>query len=55
MRRTVRGWRIHRQTPATLADLAKQCNPAIRGWWNYFGTVLSDRDAQAVWLHRQQA
>ncbi|MGH9606016.1 MAG: hypothetical protein ACRD3N_10000, partial [Terracidiphilus sp.] len=23
MRRTVRGWRIHRQTPATLADLAK--------------------------------
>jgi hypothetical protein len=33
----VRGWRIHRQTPATLADLAKQCNPAIRGWWNYYG------------------
>jgi len=37
MRGAVRGWRIHRQTPATLADLAKQCNPAIRGWWNYFG------------------
>jgi Uri superfamily endonuclease len=37
MREVVRGWRIHRQTSATLAELAKQCNPAIRGWWNYFG------------------
>jgi len=37
MRQAVRGWRIHRQTTATLADLAKQCNPAIRGWWNYYG------------------
>ena len=33
----MRGWRIHRQTSATLADLAKQCNPVIRGWWNYYG------------------
>lgn len=37
MRQTVRGWRIHRQTPATLADLAKQCNPTLRGWQNYYG------------------
>ncbi len=37
MRQEVRGWRIHRQTSSTLAELAKQCNPAIRGWWNYFG------------------
>jgi hypothetical protein len=37
MRQAIRGWRIHRQTSATLADLAKQCNPAIRGWWNYIG------------------
>ena len=37
MRKVVRGWRIHRQTSATLADLAKRYNPAIRGWWNYFG------------------
>lgn len=38
MRQTVRGWKLHRQTPAKLADLARQCNPAIRGWWNYYGT-----------------
>jgi group II intron reverse transcriptase/maturase len=37
MRKQVRGWRIYRQTPVTLADLAKQCNPTIRGWWNYYG------------------
>jgi group II intron reverse transcriptase/maturase len=37
MRKEVRGWRIHRQTGRTVADLAKQYNPTIRGWWNYFG------------------
>ena len=34
---TSEGWLLHRQTSATLAELAKQCNPAIRGWWNYYG------------------
>jgi group II intron reverse transcriptase/maturase len=38
MRETVRGWRMHRQTPATLADLAEQCNSTIRGWLNYYGS-----------------
>lgn len=37
MRQTIRGWHLHKQTPATLVELAKQCNPATRGWWNYFG------------------
>ena len=37
MRKVVRGWRIPRQTPATLAELAQQYNSAIRGWWNYYG------------------
>ena len=37
MRKEVRGWRIHRQTPGTLVELAQQYNPKIRGWWNYFG------------------
>src|ERR1022692_2069585 len=37
MRKEVRGWRIPRQTPGTLAELAAQCNPVIRGWWNYYG------------------
>ena len=37
MRKVVRGWRIPRQTPATLAELAQQYNSAIRGWWEYYG------------------
>jgi len=37
MRKEVRGWRIPRQTPVTLAELAQQYNPKIRGWWNYYG------------------
>ena len=37
MRQAVRGWKLHRQTPATLAELAQQCNPTIQGWWNYYG------------------
>jgi hypothetical protein len=37
MRKEVRGWSIHRQTPGTLVELAQQYNPKIRGWWNYFG------------------
>ena len=37
MRKEVRGWRIHRRTATTLAELAKQYNPVLRGGWNYFG------------------
>jgi group II intron reverse transcriptase/maturase len=37
MRQVVRGWRLPRQTSVTLAELARQCNPTIRGWWNYYG------------------
>ena len=37
MRKEVRGWRIHRRTATTLAELAKQYNPVLRGWWNYYG------------------
>jgi hypothetical protein len=37
MRKEVRGWRIYRQTPGTLDELARQYNPKIQGWWNYFG------------------
>jgi RNA-directed DNA polymerase len=38
MQKTVRGWRIPRQTPANLAELAEQYNSVIRGWWSYYGT-----------------
>lgn len=41
MRDKVREWRLNRQTPVRLADLAAQYNPMIRGWWNYYGTFYS--------------
>jgi hypothetical protein len=37
MRQTVRGWKLTRQTHVTLATLARQYNPIIQGWWNYYG------------------
>jgi hypothetical protein len=37
MRQTVRSWRMHRMTSATLEELAQQCNMPIQGWWNYYG------------------
>jgi len=37
MRAVVRGWNLPRRTPASLAEFAEQCNPTIRGWWNYYG------------------
>lgn len=37
MRQTVRGWKLNRQSPAKLAELAQRYDPTIRGWWNYYG------------------
>jgi group II intron reverse transcriptase/maturase len=37
MRQVVRGWRIPRQTPATLGELAEKYNSVLRGWCNYYG------------------
>jgi hypothetical protein len=34
----IRSWRIHRRTANDLVDLAKDINPKVRGWMNYYGT-----------------
>lgn len=33
----VRGWRLHRRTGATFAELARAINPIVRGWMQYYG------------------
>jgi len=38
IRRTMRQWRMHRQTDKSLDDLARISNPVIRGWINYYGS-----------------
>jgi RNA-directed DNA polymerase len=37
MRATIKALRIPRQTPGTLAELAEQVNPLLRGWIAYYG------------------
>lgn len=36
MSRKVKSWRLHRRTTVTLNDLAREVNPALRGWLAYF-------------------
>jgi hypothetical protein len=33
----VRSWRLHHRTGRSLADLAREINPTVRGWMNYYG------------------
>jgi RNA-directed DNA polymerase len=33
----IRRWRLHRRIGHTLADLARQINPVVRGWMQYYG------------------
>jgi group II intron reverse transcriptase/maturase len=37
MTRLIRAWKLARQTPASIAALAAQYNPILRGWLNYYG------------------
>jgi len=37
MRATIRSLHIPRQTPGTLAEIARQLNPLLRGWIGYYG------------------
>ncbi len=37
IRRTIKGWRLHRCITDTMETLAKRVNPCLRGWINYYG------------------
>jgi len=43
VRRTIRGWRVHRHSDRSLADLAKFVNPTLRGWLAYYGRFYRSR------------
>ena len=43
IRHTIRRWRLHLQSGATLADLARSINPIVRGWINYYGRFYGSR------------
>jgi RNA-directed DNA polymerase len=37
IRHRVKRWRLHLWSDQDLADLAKEINPTVRGWINYYG------------------
>jgi len=37
IRQATKRWRLHLWSEVTLADLARFCNPIVRGWINYYG------------------
>jgi group II intron reverse transcriptase/maturase len=37
LRRDIRSWRLHQRSGSTLEDLAREVNPIVRGWLNYYG------------------
>ena len=42
MLRTIKSWKIPRQTSASIEELAARYNPVLRGWWNYYGCFYKD-------------
>nr|WTB35175.1 group II intron reverse transcriptase/maturase [Streptomyces sp. NBC_00830] len=37
IRMQIRHWRLHLRSDTTLEELAREINPVVRGWINYFG------------------
>ncbi len=38
MSRRSRSWKLHLRNNQSLEDLARACNPVVRGWVNYYGS-----------------
>ncbi|MFJ5557895.1 group II intron reverse transcriptase/maturase [Streptomyces sp. NPDC093250] len=37
IRKQIRAWRLHLRSGSSLADLAREINPIVRGWIGYYG------------------
>lgn len=35
----VKSWRLHRRTGHATGEIAKEINPAMRGWMQYYGKL----------------
>jgi RNA-directed DNA polymerase len=49
IRRTIRSWRLHLRSGLTLAELARQINPVVRGWINYYGRFYPSELTRALY------
>jgi RNA-directed DNA polymerase len=43
MAATLKGWRLHLWSAKSLADLAQEINPIVRGWIDYYGYFYKSR------------
>ncbi len=48
IRRTIRGWHLHRRTFTTLDELARTINATVRGWINYYGRFYKSRLSRTI-------
>ena len=48
IRRRIRQWKIHLWSGATLASIAREINPVIRGWIQYYGRFMRSEVRSAV-------
>jgi RNA-directed DNA polymerase len=54
MRRQIRWWHLPRRTPATLSEIAVDCDATLTGWWNYYGSFCGSAMRTVFW-HFDQA
>ena len=50
MRRKIRELRIRRRTHIRLADIAREINPILQGWLNYYGRYTPSA-MHSVWKY----
>jgi RNA-directed DNA polymerase len=49
IRRTIRKWRIHLWSGTPLTEIARKCNPIVRGWINYYGRFYPSQLRRSLW------
>jgi RNA-directed DNA polymerase len=45
---TIKSWRLHQWSGKTLNDLAREINPIVRGWVNYYGCFYPSQLARLL-------
>jgi len=48
IRRTIRRWRLHLWSGTSLTEIAREINPLVRGWVNYYGRFYPTRLAESL-------
>jgi RNA-directed DNA polymerase len=48
IRHTIKRWRLHMWSGKTLADIAREINPIVQGWVNYYGRFYPSWLARAL-------